>query len=175
MSTDLVPVYPWDSEPDEEAFLHADLPCLIKRGPLGNLNGYVAVPPWHPLHGKHYDHLVRPLPEALENRAPESYGVISLFCASVKTDDITKACPLELAIAVHGGLTFAAGPADWMPPLPNPWWFGFDCSHAGDIIPDLAKRGWAAEGVYRDIAYVREQVKGLAEQLVKYSQPETVL
>lgn len=175
MSTDIVPVYPWDSEPNEEAFVHAGLPCAIRRGPMGSLNGYVAVPPSHPFHGQDYDFLIKPPPGALENRPSTSYGIIPLVCASIKTDNLEEACPLELAISVHGGLTFASGPVDWLPAINHAWWFGFDCGHAGDITPRSFKEGWCTEGVYRDIAYVREQVKGLAEQLARYSNQETPL
>lgn len=44
---------PWLDEPDRVEFRHQGLPCLITRHwELGNLCGYVAVPPGHPWHGK---------------------------------------------------------------------------------------------------------------------------
>jgi hypothetical protein len=50
------PSGPWDSEPDlvewrDEA---TGYPCLVVRGPMGALCGYVGVPPEHPWHGKEY-------------------------------------------------------------------------------------------------------------------------
>jgi hypothetical protein len=46
---------PWQSEPDRVEWEHAGLPCLARRSPMGgNWCGYAAVPPGHPLHGKHY-------------------------------------------------------------------------------------------------------------------------
>lgn len=45
---------PWQDEPDRVEFEHMDLPCLLHRGPGGHWCGYVAVPPGHPDHGKHY-------------------------------------------------------------------------------------------------------------------------
>lgn len=47
------------------------------------------------------------------------------------------------------------------------WWFGFDCSHSGDITPsyDFSRRCAFGDAVYRDVEYVREQVAALAAQL----------
>lgn len=46
---------PWDGEPDRVEWKVKGLPALIVRSDLGNLCGYVAVPPGHPSHGKDYD------------------------------------------------------------------------------------------------------------------------
>ena len=45
----------WETEPDREEFVHAELPCLILRTPLKQLCGYVGVPPSHPMYQKDYD------------------------------------------------------------------------------------------------------------------------
>ena len=83
----------------------------------------------------------------------------------------------DLAVEAHGGLTYAGA---WPPLVPQPadvppdWWFyGFDCGHAGDDMPELAaellRRGFARHplrfGVYRDLAYVRGECARLAAQL----------
>jgi hypothetical protein len=46
---------PWDQEPDRDLWKHAGLACLVNRGPMGAWCGYVAVPPGHPAHRKHYN------------------------------------------------------------------------------------------------------------------------
>lgn len=48
---------PWDSEPDKIEWRDeaTGLPCLIVRGGMGALCGYVGVPSSHPLHGKDHD------------------------------------------------------------------------------------------------------------------------
>ena len=49
---------PWQDEPDRVEFESEGFPCLIVRNPsLGTLCGYVAMPPGHPWHGKHYGDL----------------------------------------------------------------------------------------------------------------------
>lgn len=141
---------PWASEPDKVSWTDGTTgrPCLIHRARMGALCGYVAVDPGHPAYGKHYDH--------------------SLL------DDIR----------VHGGLTFADRCSEHATEeygichVPQPgqphdvWWFGFDCAHAWDLIPDMAERYRAigidrdSEDVYRDVAYVTEQCELLAVQLV---------
>jgi hypothetical protein len=51
------------------------------------------------------------------------------------------------------------------------WWFGFDCGHAGDLVPEQERmagsfaRGFSCGGTYRSVDYVRAQVETLAQQL----------
>ena len=59
---------------------------------------------------------------------------------------------------VHGGITFSGERRG------TTWWFGFDCGHAGDLIPALNRYG-LTEGVYRDEAYVTDECEKLASQL----------
>lgn len=51
---------PWDDEPDELEWTDpkTDLPCWIRRGPVGSLCGYVRVPEGHPWHGGDYDNYI---------------------------------------------------------------------------------------------------------------------
>lgn len=136
---------PWTGEPDRVEFRHHGYPCLLNRNPVGAWCGYVAVPPGHPWHGLEYDDV------------QWHYG-----------------------LGVHGGLTFAGECGGHIchvvePGEPdNVWWLGFDCAQAGDYVPGLegllremrAQRGRtapSADGVYRDIAYVTDEVRRLAE------------
>lgn len=80
-------------------------------------------------------------------------------------------------VAVHGGITYSGlchGDICHVP-LPgetdNVKWFGFDCGHAGDLTPHIARifsieeppfaDGWE----YRNRDYVRQQTELLAEAL----------
>lgn len=97
----------------------------------------------------------------------------------------------EYAVDVHGGVTFSdfcAHDEDAAhgichiekPGEPPVWWLGFDCAHAGDLMPkheatmrqfdtgkEYEKRFAAlhAYDQYRDVAYVVEQCTQLASQL----------
>jgi hypothetical protein len=70
-------------------------------------------------------------------------------------------------VRIHGGLTFAdcADPRGGHAPeeIDDVWWFGFDCAHAGDVIPGVNKHG-----KYRDRAYVEVECTSLAKQLARY-------
>lgn len=156
---------PWTDEPDKISWTDeaTGRPCLIVRGPVGALCGYVAVDPGHPLHGADYSP-----PFDLENdrnamdRWEAEHGEIE----------------------VHGGLTYAAGcahsddEAEGICHVPEPgqpddvWWFGFDCSHYRDLSPGIALHGPAFAGdIYRSVGYVVGQVKSLARQLAAESAP----
>jgi len=71
---------------------------------------------------------------------------------------------------VHGGLTWACDYCSGMAPGPV-WWLGFDCAHWLDLCPLVVgyrSSEWAhlTGAVYRDQAYVTEQVTGLARQVI---------
>lgn len=137
---------PWLSEPDRVEFEHKGLPCLALRNDMGAWCGYVAVPPSHPLYKVDY-------------------------CGDV-----------EMSLDVHGGITYGhecSGPICHVPKPGEPdnvWWFGFDCAHSGDLVPslayyrtqDLRLSNLYAEmdpDVYRDLGYVQNEIRGLADQL----------
>lgn len=145
----------WDSEPDKLQWQDeaTGFACLVHRSNFGAWCGYVGVPPSHPLHGRFYE-------------------------------DINK----NIAnLDVHGGLTFSAacdpqhdeatGRGICHVPAPGEpdsvWWIGFDCAHAFDYSPGLAKYSIIDRSdmpekfrdVYRNLAYVREETQLLAQTL----------
>jgi hypothetical protein len=145
----------WENEPNEEVFEHMGFKCSLHRGPLKAWCGYVGVPNGHPLYGKDYHEHI-PALAALHAEAMNGgigkRGIITLFCAT--PDKAT----MDISFDVHGGVTFAGkhkGGADL-------WHIGFDCSHAGDLTPGVSNFG---DGEYRDISYVRDETKRLAEQI----------
>lgn len=76
---------------------------------------------------------------------------------------------------MHGGVTFTGNFGE----NKDLYWIGFDCGHAGDLIPGLYKDcPEVAElmdstfNVYRTFGYVREQVKSLVKQLKDIDKPE---
>jgi hypothetical protein len=147
--TQPLPDGPWQREPSKVQWVDAatGFPCLIVRGPGGSLCGYAGVPPGHPLH---------------------------------KTDDSE--------FDVHGGVTFTGGCAhstdesQGICHIPEPgtsddiWWFGFDCAHLGDLMPEMlnispkhgeSMRGTIYEEHYRDVDYVAGEARSLAKQLAE--------
>ncbi len=82
-------------------------------------------------------------------------------------------------IEVHGGLTYAgdrvpAGMSNGSPAevFAGHWWFGFDCAHAGDLIPQIEELreplslGPPHEGdTFKDADWVLVELQSLAYQL----------
>ncbi len=128
----------WKNEPDKEQFYYNDVPCLIVRGPMGALCGYAGVYPDHPWYEKGY---------------------------------------LEVDMNVHGGLTFSAPCAEdggkicHVPKKDEQpvWWFGFDCAHGFDFCPSSNNSlGLEMDNeVYRNIDYVRNHIKSMADQILE--------
>lgn len=135
---------PWTNEPDKMQWQDkaTGLPCLIVRGPLGALCGYVGVPNTHGLYGKDYSH---------EAVAVSAHGGIT-FGGRCCTDGD------EAEVICH---VPAPGESD------DIWWFGFDCAHAGDLSPKMRVYDVVfLADTYRDIAYVRAEIASLAAQLL---------
>jgi len=148
---------PWSDEPDKRQWVDetTGLDCLIVRNVAGALCGYVGVGPDHPWHGVDYGDCTAGCGEPWCGHSPDSL------------------------VDVHGGLTYSAGcqehvdPAKGICHVPEPgrpddvFWYGFDCAHAGDVLPTLADvmRFPDSYDVYRDFDYVTWQVELLAVQL----------
>lgn len=62
----------------------------------------------------------------------------------------------DVAIEVHGGLTFAGFKDD-----DGYYYFGFDCAHAHDFVPGMS----SLLGTYRTLDYVKAEIASLAKQL----------
>lgn len=114
---------PWNNEPAREEFEHAGLRCIIRRGHMGHLCGYVEAPRGHPLF-----------------ETPAS------------------ACE---CLDVHGGVTWAGT----LEPEESGWLIGFDCAHGWDLIPAIE---FTYRNAYRDIDYVRREVRSLADQVAAW-------
>jgi len=147
----------WQQEPDKKQWQDKETgyPCLIVRGPHGALCGYVGIPSTHPLYKKGYSEIEQE----------------------------------QESINVHGGLTYS----DVCQHTDNPslgichlttaeedktWWLGFDAAHAGDYCPhyerfNLTEKYGTYMGVYRNVAYVTEQIEELAKQLYAIEQEHT--
>ena len=131
----------WDNEPDKAHWIDPDtgLDCLIVRGPMGALCGYVGVPKDHPCFGKDYDSV-----------DVNAHGGLTFadFC-----DDESRECE-----GICHSEKYAANEVVW--------WLGFDCAHGWDVIP---KSEWSFswDAIYRNFEYVVSEVTSLAHQLAR--------
>lgn len=139
---------PWQEEPDRVDFVHAGFACMaLRHDTSGNWCGYVGVPREHPCYGKPYD---------------------------------------DVDVDVHGGLTYSSQCSGYICHVPQAgmpddvWWLGFDAGHAGDEAPGINatlrnlgcptrhREDWET---YRDLAYIRQEIERLAEQLAALRMP----
>lgn len=142
---------PWDEEPDKISWTDpvTGRPCLIHRGPLGALCGYVAVDPGHPLHGVGF--------MDVEDDLAVHGGLTYAASCQDGEDESVGICHVPAPGAPH-----------------DVWWFGFDCGHGWDVQPMLFGMGLSGtplglrmdDTVYRDVAYVIAECQSLATQLV---------
>lgn len=77
----------------------------------------------------------------------------------------------KVNVNAHRGLSSGAKLWDaveerWM----EGWWFGFDCACPGDLVPAKGKQ--TENEVYRNMDYVTNEVKKLAEQLAAFGTPD---
>lgn len=136
-----IPQGAWSNEPDRVEFTHEGFACLIQRGPLMAWCGYVGLPPEHPFYGKNYQDI-----DGDENDIPSHGG-------------------LTYSEPCHGTVCHKTETADRL------WWLGFDCGHAGDLIPGMLKYDLPSfnnltffqADKYRNQYYVTYVVKELAE------------
>jgi hypothetical protein len=126
---------------------------------MGAWCGYVGVREDHPFYRKDYDARVPGMTwKNMRGVAIGKRGIIPVvLAANADEDSEISICTL---IDVLGSLTYSG---EGVVGLENEklWWFGFDTGHYGDLVPRLG----LSDGVYRDLEYVKEETRRLAEQL----------
>lgn len=158
----------WENEPQKGDFKAHGLKCAIRRNGSGAWCGYVGVDKSHPWFEKDYSHTIKVSKEVSERPINvDKIGVINLFCAAGNADAIKDGyLDIVLAIDVHGGLTYAAN-GGHIEDDSDLWWFGFDCSHSGDLSPKYHKE-YDNDDIYRDYEYVKIECENLAKQLITF-------
>jgi hypothetical protein len=148
---DDLPEGPWNDEPDKVQWpdTRTGLPCMIRRGPLGQWCGYVGVDESHPWFGKRSTEIL--------DRVAVHDGV-----------SYADACDGD----EEQGICHVAGPGE-----PEPlWWFGFACMTLWDLLPYMAERmadfpqaPGMPEMTYKDVAFVTAETEHLAQQVAAAS------
>src|SRR5258706_1750991 len=110
----------WDSEPDKVIWYdETKFPCLILRGIVGSLNGYVGVPVYYPAYGLSYDgetkhdhdEYFKAFREQVRKRDRSKSILEAVDFNSLPSKPVVPGIGDKLLnIRVHGGLTFA-GPS----------------------------------------------------------------
>jgi len=165
----------WETEPDREDFVHAELPCLILRGPMKALCGYVGVPPSHPVYQKEYNDI----DVAVHGGLTFSHlgGFRKIYQKSTASPPWNPPdCPVgspEMIDWLNQSATYLHERCIVERLEPDPkdkwpegfWWVGFDCAHDRDFVPSIDEIIAGHSGVYRNWAWVKAETQRLAEQL----------
>lgn len=127
--------------------------------------GYVALPKDHPLYGVSYSEKHPALRrEALEHVPLGKRGILPVFCDAMKGE--SEHVAPDVFFDVHGGITYADGGDGYPVDGADLWWFGYDCSHAGDLRQrDIGTDREDSDSVFRDADYCEAECESLAAQL----------
>jgi hypothetical protein len=182
---------PWVDEPDKMQWQDADTgyPCLAVRGPSGSWCGYVGLSEPHPLHNVHYDHVPyddvhahggltysdfcadpatpeswEKMKERARNCLAESLHYPRGDAARFLRERATELRDYDAYVRWHEGAAICHKVEDGEDD--RVWWLGFDTAHSGDFCPKFEEfnRFDRNDNVYRDLAYVKDQVTQLAAQ-----------
>lgn len=153
---------PWENEPDRVEFKYKGYDCLIRRAAPKSQN------------------------------ANDWLGSLCGYVAVPPSHPYYGKHYEEVDLHAHGGLTYSnpcQGDICHKTDIEDKvWWFGFDCAHAGDLIPsvwearqpggylhhireDLFKSFKSLENhplfqeTYKTIEFVEDEIKSLVEQL----------
>lgn len=135
----------WQDEPDRISWVDPETGyhCLIKRGPVGALCGYVALEKSHPYY------------EKKDN--------------DIDWQEIEVHGGLTYSEHCNGDAEF--GICHLTENNDEAWWFGFDCAHLGDFAPAYESHyNLIGYDVYKNVQYVTSQVTSLARQLKEKEQ-----
>ena len=157
----------WLGEADKLAWTEplTGYPCIMLRAREGGfLSGFVGVPPSHSLYGVAFDEATRR--ERIEVHGGLTYsgrcsdGPTSVRRIAQEAHRICHALPrarVGEVVRVDGAHEQA-------------WWFGFDCNHKDDIVPNepadaASARFRSHNAVYRTDGFVCREIVRLAQQL----------
>lgn len=150
--------------PEIAYYTQGDFAFSVWRHPTGHLCGYLGVPKGHPWYELHYDDIQADVHGGLTFAGGEyirltpSEEWLNRFCSMSRMPtteelDALNALPIWTTVTRDTPFPHETGL--------SLWWVGFDCAHEGDFIPGAHT---SLTGVYRDEAFVREELDKLATQ-----------
>jgi hypothetical protein len=166
---------PWRDEPDRIAWIDpvTGYSCLILRQLLGNLSGFVAVPPSHPLWGFERDAIPVELAITAHRGLDHSAPCDQTAPPTVRICHVDHVLQRDQRVGSRDkGPSDADGEAAG---TPDAWWFGFNCDKPCDLLPKStvhnAQDREDGPRIYRDLPYVAGEVMRLAAQLKALEHP----
>lgn len=162
---------PWTDEADKVAWIDQEtgLGCIMLRQSDGTLSGYVGVPPSHPLFGFEADALPVGLASGIHGgltyARPCEVNRFERRAHGQPREERYTVCHTTYVRHVQEYRTVQTTSDEFE--HEDLWWFGFDTSHPGDLVPKPQLGGHHRRGgVYRDQAFVYANVVELARVLI---------
>ena len=159
---------PWLGEADKVAWRDpvTGYECIIMRDSFGGfLGGYVGVPASHPLY--EFEHDAIPADIGIEVHGGVTYAAMCEEGPAPQRVPRYESRRICHVLVGYHPITDATG---YKVEDAHAWWFGFTCDHIADVVP--TDRSHASSGasvgivqVYRNDAYVLQEVRNLAVQL----------
>lgn len=147
---------PWDQEPEDfVVFFHVDVPCVLARNHMGAWCGYAGVNQPHWLYGK-------------EDSELYEYGINPWVHGGITWNNSLPGAEhlLEKDLQLQLEISAAVTKKDISRIDPDAtWFFGFDCSHGGDLNPHGIMESY---GDYRTLAYAYLNTVRLARWVNQY-------
>lgn len=158
---------PWSDEADKVAWVDAEtgLGCIMLRQEDGTISGYVSVPTHHPLFGYQADAV--PIAISSSVHGGVTYGKaceVNRFAREAwgkPRKERYTVCHVTHVRLVQEYRTVQTTEDEFHEDL---WWFGFDTSHPGDLVPNCRRERNMGD-VYRDQAFVYANCIALARKL----------
>lgn len=149
-------------EGDKDSFVINNLQCNIKRNHGGVWCGYVGVNHDHPWYGKGYQELVTitDISDSINNRNPNNVNILSVLIDMMEDNLDEDICSISTAIDVHGGITYSDKGEDGL------WYFGFDCGHSENYMPNYPAQFRMEDSIYRTKEFVINECHRLVDQLL---------
>lgn len=170
----------------EKVWKHKSNTCVVLMTDVGHRCGYVGIKPGHPLYEEDYDsrpEIIQDSCESLIDSPIGKRGVINIILF-----DPEEGIRVVDLFDVHGSLTYSGGKSTY--PITswielrwpsrsnatfyyNPWWFGYDCAHAGDgkdlsVVSDIVREIseiYSTHGILRSLDYCISECESLSDQL----------
>lgn len=158
---------PWNDEADKVAWVDAEtgLGCILLRQENGTISGYVGVPTHHPLFGFEADAVPAEISNIVHGgltygKACEVNRFDRMAWGEPRRERYTV-CHVTRTRLVQEYRTVQTTDDEFHEDL---WWFGFDTSHPGDLVP-RGRNERHKGNVYRDQAFVYANCIALARKL----------
>lgn len=150
----------WRNEPNEFEFEYKGYNCLIKRGSIGALNGYVFIPKDHPSYGMDYNDL---------DESFDVHGGLTFSGELNNKKDGTVHFALGFDCAHFNDITPHLSDSEYF--YPDAPFEIINSNILQRLLTSVLEFSGAQHGVqktYKNMAFVKKECENLVDQLITY-------